>query len=147
MRQQQKGAPWSRQKSAAHRKIKGKQGQQNFENRGPGLSGIYQSEDSHGQSEDQFRISFLLRPVYDTLPSPVNLHQCGLVEDPTCKLCSKRGTMAHILPGCQVALTQGRYRWRHDKVLRELADVLEAERRRKRPTDQKPGQIQFMRQG
>ena len=44
-------------------------------------------------------------------------------------------------------MTQGRYRWRHDKVLRELADALEAERRRKRPTDQKPGQIQFMRRG
>ena len=29
---------------------------------------------------------------------------------------------------------------RTDKVLRELADVLEMERRSKRPTDQKPGQ-------
>ena len=29
---------------------------------------------------------------------------------------------------------------RSDKVLRELADVLEVERRSKRPTDQKPGQ-------
>ena len=55
--------------------------------------------------------------------------------------------MAHILSGRQLALTQGRYRWRHDKALRELADVLEVERRRKRPTDQKPGQIQFVRQG
>ena len=55
--------------------------------------------------------------------------------------------MADILSGCQVALTHGRYRWRHDKVPRELADVLEVERRRKRQTDQKPGQIQFVRQG
>ena len=54
--------------------------------------------------------------------------------------------MAHILSGCQEALTQGRYRWRHDKVLCELADVLEVESSRKRPTDQKPGQIQFVRQ-
>ena len=57
--------------------------------------------------KDQFRIVFLLRPVYDTLPSPANLQQWGLVEDPSCKLCGKRGTMAHILSGCQVALTQG----------------------------------------
>ena len=55
--------------------------------------------------------------------------------------------MAHILSGCQVALTRGRYRWRHDKVLCELADIQEVERRRKRPTDQKHGQIQFVRQG
>ena len=81
--------------------------------------------------KDQFRISFLLRSVYDTLPSPVNLHQWGLVEDPNCKLCGKRGIMAHILLGCRVPLTQGSYtcRCRHDKVLRELADVLEVERR------------------
>ena len=97
--------------------------------------------------KDQFRISFLLRSVYDTLRSPVNLHQWGPVEDPNCKLCDKRGQMVHSLSGCQVALTQGRFRWRHDKVLRELADVLEVERRKKRPTDQKPGQIQFVRQG
>ena len=55
--------------------------------------------------KDQFRISFLLRSVYDTLPSPVNLHQWGLVEDPNCKLCGKRGTMAHILAGFQEAST------------------------------------------
>ena len=55
--------------------------------------------------------------------------------------------MAPILSGCQVARTQGRYRWQHDKVLCELADVLEVERRRKRPTDQKQEQIPFVRQG
>ena len=40
--------------------------------------------------KDQFRISFLLKSVFDTLPSPVNLHQWGLVKDPNCKLCGKR---------------------------------------------------------
>ncbi|KAH3811767.1 hypothetical protein DPMN_140182 [Dreissena polymorpha] len=39
--------------------------------------------------------------------------------------------MEHILSSCQESLTQGRYRWRHDAVLRELADVLERERRKK----------------
>ena len=37
--------------------------------------------------------------------------------------------MKHILLECEVALTHGRYNWRHDKVMRELAGV---ERRRKR---------------
>ena len=55
--------------------------------------------------KDQFGISFLLRSVYDTLPSPVYLHQWGLVNDPNCKLCGKRGRMAHILAGFQEALT------------------------------------------
>ena len=31
------------------------------------------------------------------------------------------GTLNHILSGCKIALAQGRYKWRHDKVLHELA--------------------------
>ena len=53
---------------------------------------------------DQFRVAFLLRSVYDTLPSLANLHQWGLVQDPACKLCGNRGTMAYILSGYTVAL-------------------------------------------
>ena len=36
--------------------------------------------------KDQLGILFLLRSVYDTLPSPVQLHQWGLVKDlnPSC---------------------------------------------------------------
>ncbi|KAH3861541.1 hypothetical protein DPMN_024473 [Dreissena polymorpha] len=41
--------------------------------------------------------------------------------------------MEHILSSCTTALTQGRYRWRHDSVLQELADKLERERTKKRP--------------
>ena len=83
----------------------------------------------------------------DTFPSSVNLHQWSLVEDQNCKIlvCGKRKTMAHILSGCQVALTQGRYRWRH--VLSELTNFLEVERRRKRPETQKQGHIQCKREG
>lgn len=29
------------------------------------------------------------------------------------------------MSGCKIALSQGRYRWRHDQVLRKLAEVLE----------------------
>ena len=85
--------------------------------------------------------------MYDTPPSAVNLHQWGLVEEETASCLAREGQWRTFYQGARVALTQGRYRWRHDKVLRELADALEAERRRKRPTDQKPGQIQFVRQG
>lgn len=46
--------------------------------------------------------------------------------------------MAHILSGCKTALTQGRYRWRHDKVLAVLADILEQERRKKQLAKARP---------
>lgn len=97
---------------------------------------------------EPFRISFLLRSVYDTLPSPTNLHRWGMREDPLCRLCGGRGTMAHILAGCKTALSQGRYRWRHDKVLCELADILERERQKKRQNSTRPASfIQFIREG
>ena len=40
--------------------------------------------------------------------------------------------MQHALSSCQTALAQGRYRWRHDIVPRELADILERERNTKK---------------
>lgn len=78
---------------------------------------------------EPFRISFLLRSVYDTLPTPTNVHKWGIREDPPCKLYGERGTMAHILSGCKTALTQGRYR--HDKVFMTFANTLEQERKNK----------------
>ena len=35
---------------------------------------------------------------------------------------------------CQTAIAQSGYRWRHDTVLGELADILERDRRKKRNT-------------
>ncbi|XP_060584572.1 uncharacterized protein LOC132740645 [Ruditapes philippinarum] len=75
------------------------------------------------------RISFLLRSVYDVLPTPGNLHRWKLIDDPSCTLCGKRGTLEHVLISCSIALSQGRYRWRHDRVLRQLADTIERERK------------------
>ncbi|XP_030008310.1 uncharacterized protein LOC115431800 [Sphaeramia orbicularis] len=97
---------------------------------------------------EPFRISFMLRSVYDTLPTPTNLHKWGLKEDPLCRLCGERGTMAHILSGCKTALAQGRYRWRHDKVLMTLANTLEQERRKKRqPHGTAMQPIKFVKEG
>ncbi|XP_052237947.1 uncharacterized protein LOC127849270 [Dreissena polymorpha] len=97
-------------------------------------------------SYEPLRIAFLLRSVYDLLPSPSNLHRWGLQDHPKCQLCDKTGTMEHILSSCTTALTQGRYRWSHDSVLQELADKLERERTKKRPR-QKPQMIQFVKEG
>lgn len=38
-----------------------------------------------------FRISFLLRAVYDTLPIPTNLHKWGMRDDTICRLCWGEG--------------------------------------------------------
>ena len=97
---------------------------------------------------EPLRLKFLLRSVYDVLPTPANLNRWKLTENPECSLCGKIGTLEHILSSCRTALTQGRYRWRHDAVLRQLADVLERERKKKRPKP-KPGAsfIPFVKEG
>lgn len=91
------------------------------------------------------RLSFLLRAVYDVLPSPANLHTWGIAENPACKLCGRRGSLEHILSSCQTSLAEGRYRWRHDQVLATLAEKLDEERKKKRRKGS--NSIQFVRPG
>ena len=78
-------------------------------------------------SYQPLRLSFLLRSVYDVLPSPANLHRWGLAEQPQCQLCGGIGTLEHILSSCKTSLTQGRYRWRHDTILKDMAEIIETE--------------------
>ena len=68
-------------------------------------------------------IGFMLSAVYGTLVTPALVAKWSEEEDGMCKLCTdKLGTVPHILAGCPVALSQGRYRWRHDKVLKQIAE-------------------------
>lgn len=76
---------------------------------------------------EAFRASFTIRAAYDVLPSPANLSQ-WYAEDPMCPLCPSLATLKHILVGCKTSLTQGRYTWRHNQVLKCLAAVLESRR-------------------
>lgn len=55
------------------------------------------------------RIKFLIQGAYDVLPSPSNLFTLGKIEKPAFPLCSKAGTLEHILRGCPKALGEGRY--------------------------------------
>lgn len=74
----------------------------------------------------QARLNFLIRSTYDTLPCPQNLHQWFGAEE-TCLLCNTtNASLQYILSGCKTALSQGRYRWRHDLVLRKLAEMAES---------------------
>ncbi|GFN94968.1 reverse transcriptase [Plakobranchus ocellatus] len=70
------------------------------------------------------RISFLIRSVYDLLPSNANLVRWGKKDDPKYPLCQGRQTTEHVLSSCKVALSQGRYAWKHNRVLQELASVI-----------------------
>lgn len=70
------------------------------------------------------RIKFLIQGVYDILPSPANLFVWCKVETPACPLCSKTGTLEHILSSCSWALGDGHYRWRHNQVLKTISEAI-----------------------
>ena len=64
----------------------------------------------------------MAKSVYDLLPTPSNRSKWYGTTD-RCKLCGNAGTLNHVLTGCEAAL--GRYKWRHDVVLRELGKSIE----------------------
>ena len=70
-------------------------------------------------------ILFCLGATFDTLPKPSNLKRWRLITESSCFLCGKSiCTSAHILGACKIALHQGRFNFRHDKVLCELIVLL-----------------------
>ena len=84
------------------------------------------SKDVVNMPEDRFK--FLMKAVYDLLPTPQN-KKTWFGESSECGLCGENGTLAHILSGCKISLAQGRYKWRHDEVLREIAQCVEKRRK------------------
>ena len=70
------------------------------------------------------QLSFLIKAVYDLLPTPANKSKWFKREE-KCMLCGGEGTLNHILSCCKVALAQGRYTWRHNKVLKEVATSIQ----------------------
>ncbi|KAL0188639.1 hypothetical protein M9458_015738, partial [Cirrhinus mrigala] len=67
----------------------------------------------------QARLSFLIRSTYDTLPCPRNLHQWFLCNAPNAS--------------CKIALSQGRYRWRHDQYWRNVDRIANNYHQQKTP--------------
>ena len=68
---------------------------------------------------------FCVGATYGTLANPSNLKRWGIQESAECTLCGKDPcSIPHVLSGCSVALGHGRYRYRHDNVLRVLCHHL-----------------------
>ena len=78
----------------------------------------------------------------------MNLHIWGKIETPNCQLCARKGSLQHILSSCPKALGDGRYRWRHDQVLKVIAnEVTKAMRASKHQPGKKLKQINFVKAG
>lgn len=98
-------------------------------------------------SMEGHRVKFLMCSVYDVLPTPSNLHTWGLAESPNCKLCGKTANLEHVLSSCRLGLADGKFRWRHDKILAQLADGVEQARKKVKKISNGPNFIHFVRPG
>ena len=92
------------------------------------------------------RIKFLTKAVYDLLPTPANKSK-WFGEDERCNLCNERGTLNHILTGCRTALAQGRYTWRHNKVLQEIYNRISERSRSAKIVQHRTKRIAFVKEG
>ena len=70
---------------------------------------------------DPKKLSFLIKAVYDVLPTPVNLHAWGLTTSNRCRACGKTASLKYILTGCEYALRS--FTWRHNEVLEIFSEV------------------------
>ena len=96
------------------------------------------------------RISLMIKSAYDVLGTPANLKVWKLLESDECVLCGRAPcNLKHILSNCNVALTSGRYKWRHDKVLRCIAVICESvsEEHNNVPHKLRNNTIKFLRSG
>ena len=69
---------------------------------------------------DPPKLSFLIKAVYDVLPTPVNLHIRMLTSSDRCRTCRKTSSLKHILIRCEFALS---YTEKHYKVIENFAEA------------------------
>ena len=98
---------------------------------------------------NETKLKFILRSVFDLLPSPTNLRVWGLSNDSRCTLCgAEYCNLRHILSSCKKSLSDGRYRWRHDEVLRSIAHSIATELKAvKQGNGNLSTGVQFVREG
>jgi Reverse transcriptase (RNA-dependent DNA polymerase) len=73
---------------------------------------------------DAVRIGFLLKSVFDCLPSGRNLRVWNYAESDKCMRCQEVENIEHVLCACKVFLSEGRYTWRHNQVLRVMKEIV-----------------------
>ena len=67
------------------------------------------------------QLGFLVKAVYDILPTPVNLKLWGLSISNLCKACGKIANLKHVLTECKYSLRC--YTWRQNEILGIIADI------------------------
>ena len=95
--------------------------------------------------------SFRISSAYDTLPFPSHLKKWKLTTKPSCFLSNEDTyTTSHILGACKVALSQGKFTFHHDSVLRIIITNIKSfikDIKSTVPTSRQSIKIKFVRKG
>ena len=123
-----------------------------YNSRANGLGGLIISNKTfHGDHFLQCQETLLHFAYHDTLPSPSNLKRWKLTNEASCFLCNKDTcTTSHILGACKIALSQGRFTFRHDNVLRIVISNIRSSVKSIKssvPTSKQPIKIKFVKTG
>ena len=54
----------------------------------------------------------------------------GITNSSTCTFCDQQQTLGRVIGGCETALLESRYNWRHDSVLLIIYKTIKSQRLR-----------------
>ena len=68
--------------------------------------------------------NFTQRYLSNCLPNRSNSIKWGITDTATCSFCPNTQTLGHVVSSCKSSLHEGRFNWRHDSVLLNIANLL-----------------------
>ena len=93
-------------------------------------------------------LQFCINSTYNTLPSPSNLVRWQILSEQSCTLCSSSiCTLKHILADCNFSLRNGRWKFRHDSILKVLVEDLDILLSQKNKEPYPSDRIAFIKEG
>ena len=70
--------------------------------------------------------NFTLRYMNNTLPTMKNMKMWEKLYSSDCKFCQQTQTLGNVVGGCISPLRVGRYNWRHDSIIVNMAKFITA---------------------
>ena len=68
--------------------------------------------------------SFATRYLSNTLANGSNAVKWGIATSAKCLFCNETQTLQHVISSCKTSLNEGRWNWRHDSILINIARFL-----------------------
>ena len=70
--------------------------------------------------------NFTMRYMDNTLPTMKNMKMWKKLYSSDCKFCQQTQTLGHVVGGCISSLREGRYNWKHDSIIVNMAKFITA---------------------